>query len=111
MPAEELYGPYIGSESPRGVSNLIDRLSTLLPGIRLKERLYALSNLGHQSIADFLADNGLLNAAILSILRTSEIRSLALTTSLFDEDGLNLAGQDIFPGICAMFTSIQLRVD
>ncbi|KAL1721344.1 hypothetical protein EV715DRAFT_195328 [Schizophyllum commune] len=93
----QLYGPYIGSESPRGVSNLIDRLSTLLPGIRLKERLYALSNLGHQSIADFLADNGLLNAAILSILRTSEIRSLALTTSLFDEDGLNLAGQDIFP--------------
>lgn len=83
--------------------NLIDRLSTLLPGIRLKERLYALSDLGHQSIADFLAENGLLNAAILSILRTSEIRSLALTTSLFDEDGLNLAGQDIFPGICAVF--------
>ncbi|KAL1744625.1 hypothetical protein HDZ31DRAFT_38200 [Schizophyllum fasciatum] len=83
--------------SPRGVANLVDRLSSLLPGIRLKERLYALSNLGHQTIADFLADNGLLNAAILSILRTSEIRSLVLTCSLFDADGLNLAGQDIFP--------------
>ncbi|TRM68547.1 hypothetical protein BD626DRAFT_118050 [Schizophyllum amplum] len=94
---DELYGPCVGTESPRGVSSLVDRLTCLLPGIRLKERLYALSDLCHQTIADFLADNGLLNPAILSILRTSELRSLSLTASLLDEDGLNLAGQDIFP--------------
>ncbi|KAG7444695.1 uncharacterized protein BT62DRAFT_951706 [Guyanagaster necrorhizus] len=91
-----LYGPPIGPESPRGLSILIDRLDTLLPGIRLKERLGALQNKSHQGITDYLGEHGLLNSRIISILRTSEIRNLWLGNSLADEDGLNIDGRDVF---------------
>ncbi|TFK63706.1 hypothetical protein BDN72DRAFT_927378 [Pluteus cervinus] len=90
MRIEELYGPSIGTETPRGLKTLICRLDALLPGIRLRERLLALPKLSHQTIADFLGDNGHLNERILSILRTSEIRDLSLSSSLTDEEGLNI---------------------
>jgi hypothetical protein len=57
---DELYGPPIGTESPRGVKSLIDRLASLMPGIRLKERLSNLNHPTHQNITDFLAENGML---------------------------------------------------
>ncbi|KIY45136.1 hypothetical protein FISHEDRAFT_67103 [Fistulina hepatica ATCC 64428] len=82
-------------ESPRGLARFIERLDDFLPGIRLKERLGSLTT--HQGIANYLAENGLLNAPVLAILRTSEISQLSLTASLTDECGLNLAGQGIFP--------------
>ncbi|KAK0472062.1 hypothetical protein IW261DRAFT_1509903 [Armillaria novae-zelandiae] len=91
-----LYGPPIGPESPRGLGILIDRLDTLLPSIRLKERLGALRDKSHQGIADYMGDHGLLNSRVISILRTSEIRKLSLGNSLADEDGLNIDGRDIF---------------
>ncbi|KAK0204366.1 hypothetical protein DFS33DRAFT_1319557 [Desarmillaria ectypa] len=91
-----LYGPPIGPESPRGLSILIDRLGTLLPGIRLKERLSALHDKSHQGITDYMGEHGLLNSRVISILRTSEIRSLSLGNSLADEDGLNIDGRDVF---------------
>ncbi|KAK0470315.1 uncharacterized protein EV420DRAFT_1499782 [Desarmillaria tabescens] len=91
-----LYGPPIGPESPRGLSILIDRLGTLLPGIRLKERLSALHDKSHQGIADYMGEHGLLNNRVISILRTSEIRNLSLSNSLADEDGLNIDGRDVF---------------
>ncbi|KAF8133119.1 hypothetical protein K438DRAFT_1985169 [Mycena galopus ATCC 62051] len=68
-----------------------------MPGIRLRARLSKLADLSHQSIADFLGENGLLNIRVLTILRTSEIWRLVMTESMGDEDGLNLAGKDIFP--------------
>ncbi|KAF8155373.1 hypothetical protein K438DRAFT_357150 [Mycena galopus ATCC 62051] len=94
---DELYGPPIGTESPRGLKPLIERLDSMMPGIRLRARLSKLADLSHQSIADFLGENGLLNIRVLTILRTSEIWRLVMTESMGDEDGLNLAGKDIFP--------------
>ncbi|KAJ7465160.1 hypothetical protein FB451DRAFT_1370059 [Mycena latifolia] len=89
---DQLYGPPIGTESPRGIKRLIQLLDSLMPGIRLQERLLKLPDLSHQGIADFLGENGFLNVRVLTILRTSEIWRLALAESMGDEDGLNLAG-------------------
>ncbi|CAK5273845.1 unnamed protein product [Mycena citricolor] len=94
---DELYGPPIGTESPRGLMPFIKSLDEMMPGIRLQERLLRLPNLSHQAVTDFLADNGLLNVRVLSVLRTSEIWRLVLSESMNDEDGLNLAGRDILP--------------
>ncbi|KAJ7765843.1 hypothetical protein DFH07DRAFT_810015 [Mycena maculata] len=94
---DELYGPPIGTESPRGLKPLLQHLDALMPGIRLQDRLSKLPNLDHQAIADFLGDNGLLNVAVMTILRTSEIFKLKLTDSMGDEDGLNLAGRGVLP--------------
>lgn len=124
---DELYGPSIGPESPRGIQSFIKRLESLLPGIRLKERLSRLHDLTHQTITDFLADNGKfvqlpllprfrmaipghLNARVLAILRTSEVQSISLTKSLVDEAGLNISGRDVFPGkqLADMFYSDSL---
>ncbi|KAJ7505587.1 hypothetical protein B0H11DRAFT_1850811 [Mycena galericulata] len=94
---DEFYGPPVGTESPRGLKPLLQRLDDLMPGIRLKERLSKLPDLCHQVIADFLGDNGLLNVRTMTILRTSEIWRLTLTESMGDEDGLNLAGKETLP--------------
>ncbi|KAJ7672228.1 hypothetical protein DFH06DRAFT_1082159 [Mycena polygramma] len=94
---DELYGPPIGTESPRGLKPLIERLDSLMPGIRLQERLSKLSDLSHQAIADFLGEHGLLNVRVLTFLRTSEIWRLVMTETMGDEDGLNLAGKDVLP--------------
>lgn len=87
-----------------------------MPGIRLQDRLTKLPKLSHQTVADFLGENGtsaaylsvfsaqltllpgLLNVRVLTLLRTSEIWRLVLTETMGDEDGLNLAGKDVFPG-------------
>lgn len=98
LAADTLYGPSIGTESPRGLSIFIDRLAELLPGIRLKERLSALPTKCHQGVADYLGEHGLLNARVMAMLRTSEIRYLSLSNSLEDEDGLNIEGGDILKG-------------
>ncbi|KZT02534.1 uncharacterized protein LAESUDRAFT_738637 [Laetiporus sulphureus 93-53] len=92
---DELYGPPVGTESPRGISGLISRLDAMLPGMRLKERLYALEALTHQRIADMLAIDGHLNARVLNMLRMSEIECLDLTASLMDEEGLNMGGREL----------------
>ncbi|KAJ7732141.1 hypothetical protein B0H16DRAFT_180720 [Mycena metata] len=94
---DELYGPPIGTESPRGLKPLVERLDAMMPGIRLQDRLTKLPELSHQTIADFLGENGLLNVRVLTLLRTSEIWRLVLTETMGDEDGLNLAGKDVFP--------------
>lgn len=59
---DELYGPPIGTESPRGLKPFIERLDSLMPGIRLQERLSNLPDLSHQAIADFLGENGTFGA-------------------------------------------------
>ncbi|KAJ6489068.1 hypothetical protein C8R45DRAFT_901995 [Mycena sanguinolenta] len=94
---DELYGPPIGTESPRGLKPLIERLDSLMPGIRLRERLLKLPDLSHQAITDFLGQNGLFNVRVLTFLRTSEIWRLTMAESMGEEDGLNLAGKDVFP--------------
>lgn len=55
---DELYGPSIGTETPRGLDRFISSLVNLLPGIRLRERLKTLGISDHQQIADFLATEG-----------------------------------------------------
>jgi hypothetical protein len=115
--AEELYGPALGRGSPGTIRALINHLDDLLPGIRLKERLISLDNITHQKIADALSVDGLsslrqrnvtqvvfhlkglLNASVLNVFRMSDIRCLALTTSMIDEDGLNLLGPELLTGI------------
>ncbi|KAK7055930.1 hypothetical protein R3P38DRAFT_2682467 [Favolaschia claudopus] len=92
---DELYGPPIGTESPRGLKPLIKHIDSLMPGIRLQQRLSNLPDLSHQAIADFLGDHGLLNVRILAFLRTSEIWRLKMTDSFDEEDGLNLGSKDI----------------
>lgn len=42
---------------------------------------------------------GHLNTRVLDILRSLDIQRLSLTTSLFDENGLNIYCDDFFPGI------------
>jgi len=41
---------------------------------------------------------GLLNARVLQAFRASEIRSLSLSASLIDQDGLNISGSDSLRG-------------
>ncbi len=57
---DELYGPPIGTETPRGLNRFVSTLVGVLPGIRLREKLNALDLSDHQRIADFLAAEGLL---------------------------------------------------
>lgn len=45
-----------------------------------------------------MLSQGHLTASVLNVLRSSEITYLNLSSSISDEDGLNLAGGDIFPG-------------
>lgn len=68
---DELYGSPIGTESPRGLRQLISRLDALLPGMRLKDRLYDLNHPTHQNIAQVLADDGSSATFEFFYLRTS----------------------------------------
>ncbi|KAJ7111202.1 hypothetical protein C8R43DRAFT_1041770 [Mycena crocata] len=94
---DELYGPPIGTESPRGLKPFLQRLDDLMPGIRLQERLSKLPDLSHQVVTDFLGEHGLLNVRVITVLRTSEIYRLTMGESMGDEDGLNIAGKDVLP--------------
>ncbi|KAI0791197.1 hypothetical protein C8Q75DRAFT_732327 [Abortiporus biennis] len=92
---KHLYGPQIGTETPRGIKAFIERLDSVLPGIRLKEKLYTLDALSHQRIVDTLAMDGKLNTRVLNLLRMSEIEIIDLSPSMTDEDGLNLDSQEL----------------
>ncbi|KAH0585620.1 hypothetical protein H2248_008846 [Termitomyces sp. 'cryptogamus'] len=93
---ERLFGPPIGTESDRDIRAFIEVLDDVLPGIRLKDRLFELPIISHQSIIDFLGTNGYLSSRILATFRSSEVRWITLTESLMDPGGLNLSG-DILP--------------
>lgn len=60
MPAlvVELRGEEIGSETPRSLRVLSQHLDSLLPGIRLLERLSDIPDLDHQKIVNVLAEGG-----------------------------------------------------
>jgi hypothetical protein len=55
---DELYGPHLGSETPRGLKQFVHLLDQFLPGIGVKKRFYILDSLTHQKIADVLGNNG-----------------------------------------------------
>ncbi|TCD67810.1 hypothetical protein EIP91_011938 [Steccherinum ochraceum] len=95
MLEDELYGPPVGTESPRGLKSLILRIDALLPGARMKEKLYALEALTHQRIVDVLSMDGNLNTRVLNLLRMSELESLDMTASMTDEEGLNLDAHEL----------------
>ncbi|EKM57872.1 uncharacterized protein PHACADRAFT_206742 [Phanerochaete carnosa HHB-10118-sp] len=90
---DELYGAAVGTETPRGMRNLISRLDKLLPGVRLTTKLSKV--VSHQDIIDILCSNGFVNTRVLDAFRTSEVEFLDLTTSLAEEDGLNMDARDI----------------
>ncbi|KAK7434240.1 hypothetical protein VKT23_016047 [Stygiomarasmius scandens] len=92
-----LYGPPIGTETPRGYKSLAGRLDKMLPGLRLGRRLEQLdaSSKTHQGIVDLLGREGLLNERILEVFRSSEIQKLGLGPSMADEGGLNLGAGGI----------------
>src|SRR3984957_12627228 len=48
---------------------------------------------------------GLLNFRVLNLLRSSDVECLHLAPSIIDQDGLNLAGQDILHGM-TLFLSV-----
>lgn len=56
--AVELRGQRIGSETPRSLRVLSEHLDSLLPGIRLLERLSDIPDLDHQKIVNILAEGG-----------------------------------------------------
>ena len=56
--AVELRGHRIGSETPRSLRVLSEHLDSLLPGIRLLERLSDILDLDHQKIVNILAEGG-----------------------------------------------------
>ena len=95
---------------------MISHLATTLPGIRLGEKLNACGANSHQQIADVLGADGMslmyhasnvvvltivpgkLTHRTLDILRTSEIAYLDLSSSMGDQDGLNLDAQALLHG-------------
>ncbi|OCH90333.1 hypothetical protein OBBRIDRAFT_826004, partial [Obba rivulosa] len=95
LAGDEVYGPNIGTETPREISRLHSLLDWLLPGIRLKERLCAMRALTHQQIVDILGHDGHLVPRVLELFRTSEIEYLDLRASIADQDGLNLEAHDL----------------
>lgn len=109
----ELYGAPVGTESPRGLKALLNKLDKMAPGIRLKERLTGLY--GHQEVVDIMCAEGLffpletafcrlmmlpgcITSRVLDVFRTSEIDSLDLALSLADESDLNLGARDLLQG-------------
>ena len=54
----ELRGQRIGSETPRSLRAVSEHLDSLLPGIRLLERLSDIPDLDHQKIVNILAEGG-----------------------------------------------------
>ena len=52
---DELFGPRLGPET-----SMVDKLDSMLPGIRIKERLMERikNGAGHQGIIDYFAENG-----------------------------------------------------
>lgn len=52
---DELFGPRLGPET-----SMVDKLDSMLPGIRIKERLMERikNGAGHQGIVDYFAENG-----------------------------------------------------
>ncbi|KAJ3908841.1 hypothetical protein F5879DRAFT_998455 [Lentinula edodes] len=115
---ESVYGPRIGTETPRGFQILIQRLDRMMPGIKLGNRLETLGQIAtagngshlnnehrmtqkakdgpHQAAADLLAAEGLLNERIINVFRTSEVTRLDLGPSLSEEGGLNIGGRTVW---------------
>lgn len=113
---DQLYGPALGSGTPRSLKQIIHSLDRLLPGIAIKNTFHAFQDLTHQKIVDVLGRNGQstripismivsdlfighLNVSVLNLFRRSNIKSLSLAISICDADGLNLTGRDVFSGV------------
>jgi hypothetical protein len=77
------------------LATVIGKVIALLPGMRLDERLAKLPDLSIQKVADFLAENGYMNHTVLNIFQRTGITRLCLSTSLWDEDGLNICGEEV----------------
>lgn len=112
---DQLYGPDVGTDTPSGLKRIIQSLDRLLPGIGIKNTFHSVQDLTHQKIVDVLGRSGQftrisisrnvsnlsighLNVSVLNLLRSSNVKSLSLATSICDADGLNLTGRDVFSG-------------
>ncbi|KAL5526565.1 hypothetical protein ACEPAF_8289 [Sanghuangporus sanghuang] len=76
-------------ETPKSISLLLKHLESLLPGMRLQGQL-DVHTANHQDIVNLLGVKGHLNPQTLVLFQHSHIRSLSLTESMADVDGLNL---------------------
>ncbi|EGO24972.1 hypothetical protein SERLADRAFT_438567 [Serpula lacrymans var. lacrymans S7.9] len=91
---ETVYGPFIGEDIPEQIPFLTARLYSQI-GIDILQKLHSMKNLTHQKIANVLASNGYLSERVLNVLRASTVYCLDLSSSMNNEGGLNLSGQDV----------------
>ncbi|KAK2467283.1 hypothetical protein APHAL10511_000832 [Amanita phalloides] len=93
---DELFGPRLDPETD--MQKLVEKLDTMFPGIRIKARLNERlkCSASHQTIVDFLAESGHLNANTLELFRASQIASISLSESFNDYNGLNLVSDESF---------------
>lgn len=102
------------------ISTLLIKFDTAFPSLRLKEKLLDANAATAQDIADVLSEHGThchhfppvlanicavtgyINDQALKILRYTSIERIVLAPSMFDENGLNLVGDDIYSSkICS----------
>ncbi|KAF8637752.1 hypothetical protein AX17_002594 [Amanita inopinata Kibby_2008] len=95
---EELFGTSLGSESQQDIMTLVGKLDSMIPGIRIKERLVERLKGGtsHQVIVNLLAENGHLNSRVLEVFRASKVTRISLNESLNYANGLNLISDELF---------------
>ncbi|KAG9012093.1 hypothetical protein FRB94_011788 [Tulasnella sp. JGI-2019a] len=77
------------------VASFIEQLDSMFAGSRLRERISHLKPENHQDLVDILSHFGLLNLASLILLRGVEIKTISLTESMKEVNGLNEGGRDV----------------
>ncbi|KAF8151043.1 hypothetical protein B0H34DRAFT_785117 [Crassisporium funariophilum] len=75
---------------------LVDRLVSLLPSIRLQERLVELTVITADSIMKYLADNGHVHQRVLQCFQESDIKEISFASFASDENGLNLCARELY---------------
>ncbi|PPQ84013.1 hypothetical protein CVT25_000559 [Psilocybe cyanescens] len=78
------------------IATSIGKFDAAFPSIRLRERLLNLDCATAQNIVDLLAENGYINEQALKILLCTAVKSIVFAPSMFDENGLNLVGDDTY---------------
>ena len=106
--------PQLSRAERPDVETLADRLDSTLPGIRLRERLFALTYRTPEAFMDFMSENGKsydcgldthefcvrsghINRRVLDIFCDTEIKRISFTFA-FNENGLNLSEHEFYSG-------------
>lgn len=86
---------------------VLAQLDVIFPGLGFRQALTGMGILDperteeykQQTIADYLAEKGLLNERVLNLLSRTKLRCLELGPTMCDENGLNLQRSSILHGI------------